>query len=108
MNTKAAFWTQHVAAQARGTLSTSAYAKRHGLAAKSLYYWQNKLKVAAARGEVDNAASKFVALRVVDAAIAPRPNHCKLVLPAGIRLEMAALPAPEWLVALGRAAQGTR
>ncbi len=108
MQMKEAFWTQHVAAVARGTLSTSAYAKRHGLAAKSLYYWQNKLKLATARSEVYNAASKFVALRVVDAAIAPRPNHWPLVLPAGMRLEMTALPAPEWLVALGRAAQGTR
>lgn len=105
---KVAFWSQHVAAQARGSQSTSAYAKRHGLAAKSLYYWQNKLKMAAARSEVDNAASKFVALRVIDAAIAPRPNHCTLVLPAGMRLEMTALPAPEWLVALGHAAQGAR
>ena len=108
MKMKAAFWNQHVAAVARGTLSTSEYAKRHGLAAKSLYYWQNKLKVATTRSGGDNAASKFVGFRVIDAAIAPRPNHCTLILPAGIRLEMTALPAPEWLVALGRAAQGAR
>ena len=108
MKMKAAFWTQHVAAVARGTLSTSEYAKRHGLAAKSLYYWQNKLKVATAVSEVGNSASKFVALRVIDAAIAQRPNQCTLILSAGMRLEMSALPTPEWLISLGRAAQGTR
>ena len=108
MEMKATFWAQHVAAAARETISTSAYAKRHGLSAKSLYYWQNKLKTAAPTGAISRPTGKFVALRVVDAASTPRPNHCTLLLPAGMRLEMSALPAPEWLVALGRAAQGTR
>ena len=87
---------------------SSAYAKRHGLAVSTLYYWQSKLKASALTGEVSSPAAKFVALRVVDAALSPRPHHCTLVLPAGMRLEMTALPAPEWLVALGHAAQGAR
>jgi len=31
-----------------------------------------------------------------------------LVLGSGVRMEMSALPAPEWIVALGRVAQGER
>jgi hypothetical protein len=86
----------------------SAYAKRHGLSAKSLYYWQHKLKTAAPPSAHSRPTGKFIALRVIDAANAPQANHCTLVLPAGLRLEMSALPTPEWLLALGRAAQGTR
>lgn len=51
-----------------------------------------------------------MALRVI--APAPMaeatPAGCTLMLGAGMRLEMATLPTPEWLAALGRAAQGVR
>ena len=108
MKSTAQFWQQHALAAGRSSDSTSAYAKRHGLALSTLYYWQSKLKAAAPTAEVSRPAAKFVALRVVNAAPTPQPNHCTLALPAGMRLEMSALPTPEWLVALGRAAQGTR
>ena len=108
MKATARFWQQHALAAERSSQSSSAYAKRHGLAVSTLYYWQSKLKASTLTGEVSSPAAKFVALRVVDAALSPRPHHCTLVLPAGMRLEMTALPAPEWLVALGHAAQGAR
>lgn len=104
MKPSAQFWQRHALAARRSTSSTSVYAKRHGLAVSTLYYWQSKLKAAAPAVDVVGSASKFVALRVVEGASTPRPNHCTLVLPAGIRLEMTALPAPEWLAAVGHAA----
>ncbi len=110
MKATARFWQQHALAAERSSSSTSAYAKRHGLAVSTLYYWQSKLKasmkVSTPTGEVSPPAAKFVALRVVDAANAPRANHCTLILSAGMRLEMTALPAPEWLAALGQAVLG--
>jgi len=108
MKATARFWQQHALAAERSTSSTSAYAKRHGLAVSTLYYWQSKLKAAAPPVEVGRPPAKFVALRVVDGGSTARPNHCTLVLPVGIRLEMTALPAPEWLAAVGHAAQGVR
>ena len=108
MKSTAQFWQRHARAAERGTASTIAYAKRHGLAVSTLYYWRAKLKAATPKVEVTGPAAKFVALRVVDGAHMPRENQCILILPAGIRLEMAALPAPEWLAALGHSAQGAR
>jgi len=105
MGTK--FWMAHVAAAKLETISASAYAKRHGISIAALYYWQRKLKKPTGVGKSDRA-SKFVALRVDNAVVAQPPSACMLVLPSGMRLEMSALPAPEWLVALGRAAQGAR
>ena len=97
------FWVAHVAAVKPEAISASEYARRHGLSVAALYYWQRKLKsntgVSCAGQE-----SKFVALRVA----AQRPSLCTLVLPSGLHLEMPALPAPEWLAALGRALPGAR
>lgn len=97
------FWAAHVAAIKLEAISASEYARRHGLSVTALYYWQRKLK---ANAEVGDAGpeSKFVALRVA----AQRPSPCTLVLPSGLHLEMSALPAPEWLAALGRALPGAR
>lgn len=101
------FWVGHVAAAKLETISGSAYAKRHSISVAALYYWQRKLNVAAGEREAGQAR-RFVAFRVADAVIAPRPAGCTLILLSGMRLEMSALPAPEWLAALGRAAQGAR
>ena len=97
------FWAAHVAAVKLEAISASEYARRHGLSVAALYYWQRKLKSNAEKSEAGQA-SKFVALHVA----AERPNLCTLVLPSGLHLEMSALPAPEWLAALGRALPGAR
>lgn len=103
METGIDFWAPHVEAIKHEAVSSSAYAKRHGLSVAAVYYWQRKLRAApASRG------SKFVALNVADAAGNTRSGPCTLVLASGMRLEMSTLPAPEWLAALGRAAQGAR
>lgn len=102
------FWTSHVAAIKQEAISASAYAKRHGISLAALYYWQRKLKATAGKPDQASQAGKFVALRVADAVIVPRSTPCTLILASGMRLEMPALPAPEWLAALVRAGQGVR
>jgi transposase-like protein len=97
------FWVAHVDAAKLEAVSASEYARRHGLSVAALYYWQRKLKSNAGASEAGQE-SKFVALRVAD----QRPSPCTLVLPSGLHLEMSALPAPEWLAALGRALPGAR
>jgi transposase len=106
-----AYWLEHVAALNRQLISTSEYAKRHGIAVKRLYYWQRKLRAAPATGATPvrtSQAKAFVAVRVAEPMVEQRPFSCTLVLESGMRLEMSMLPAPAWLIALGRAAQGAR
>ena len=110
MRKKAEFWMAHIAAIKREGITASGYAKRHALAVKSLYRWQRKLNDAAVVPAMASHGGTFVALQVA----APEPvigrslNGCTLVLGSNLRVEMSALPAPEWLAALGRAAQGAR
>lgn len=103
------FWTSHVEACHREGVAASVYARQHGLTLASLYYWRRKLHLAAA--VVDGAgvtANQFVALRVVDAAVGAASGPCTLVLRSGLRLELAALPSPAWLLALDQAHAGGR
>ena len=97
-------------------MSTRAYAKRHDMTLSSLYYWQRKLKSAppiATKAEpvaTAKPSSKFVALRInePERVMPPAPTRCTLVLAGGMRLEMPALPSPQWLADLGHCAQGVR
>lgn len=100
MQMGAEFWTAHVAAVKLEAIPASEYARRHGLAVKSLYYWRRKLKQSDT-ADAPLTAGKFVALRIAPGGF--RPTNCTLALPSGLRLEMSALPAPEWLAALVRA-----
>ena len=109
------FWVGHVAAATLETISASEYARRHGISVAALYYWQHKLKAATvglpkkvSKRAKSAHASQFVALRVTDTVAVRRPSLCALVLPSGMRLEMEALPPPDWLAALGRAVPGVR
>ena len=108
------FWVGHVAAAKIASISASEYARRHGISVAALYYWQRKLRAATAGTPKEVTkhaksvhASKFVALRVLDKVVAPS-CQCTLVLPSDLRLEMSALPSPEWLAALAHATQGVR
>ena len=104
------FWTSHVEACRREGTAASVYARQYGLTLASLYYWRRKLKLAAAVGDgsASGSANKFVALRVVDAAAGAPTGPCTLVLRSGLRLELAALPSPAWLVDLDQAHAGAR
>jgi hypothetical protein len=106
------YWAEHVEAIKSQGVSTSAYARQHGISVAALYYWQRKLQAQVVAHSVALAApkpqSKFVAVRVNDALeqMAQPSWGCTLVLGGGMRLEMSALPDPQWLVAVGRANQG--
>ena len=114
MKMTAKMWEQHVAAARQQNVSTKTYANQHGLSPSTLYYWQCKLQATANVRDVacqispSHHTGKFVALRVADAhpVSAQRASHCALILAPGIRLEMNALPDPQWLAALARTAQG--
>ena len=106
-------WASHVAAIKAQGISTTDYARRHGLAKSTLYRWQRKLQRASSQiAKPDNvrapAPSKFIALRMSEPQrIMPtEPTHCTLVLSGGMRLEMPTLPAPQWLAQLSRCTQG--
>ena len=101
------FWTLYVEACRRDGGAASAYARQHGLTLASLYYWRRKLKLATAVGDGTSVpTNKFVALRVVDATARAATGACTLVLRSGLRLELAALPSPAWLLALEQAHAG--
>jgi len=107
-------WSGHVAAIKTQGISTRAYARQYGLALSSLYYWQRKLQpTSTGHAKVKPVAAntqvgKFVALRVSTSAceVARPATECTLVLAGGMRLEMTALPDPQWLAALGRCTHG--
>ena len=99
------FWEKHVAAARLEAIPASEYARRHDLAVKSLYYWRRKLH----KSDKTDAAlppGRFVALRIAPGVSSP--SNCTLALPSGLRLELNALPQPEWLAALARAIPGIR
>ncbi len=68
MKATARFWQQHALAAERSSQSSSAYAKRHGLAVSTLYYWQSKLKAAAPTVEVNSPELKGSGLFVLPRA----------------------------------------
>jgi hypothetical protein len=114
-------WARHIlAAQSEGG-GLRVYAQRHGLALSSLYHWQRKLKLAAtasihsapAVGLTAKPSSRFIAVRLnapdIGGHRGPQSTTpCTLILAQGLRLEMAALPEPQWLLALAGHAQGAR
>ena len=108
------YWSKHIAAIRAQGITTSAYARQHALALASLYYWQHKLRstrtvgVAIEPTAACRRPSKFIALTVGDPVrdVARSEMSCTLVLAGGMRLEMATLPDPQWLAAVGRSAQG--
>ena len=108
------YWSKHIAAIKSQGITTSAYAKQHDLALATLYYWQRKLQANTSAGTIvepmtaARRPSKFIALSVGDPIdhVTRSQTPCTLVLSGGMRLEMATLPDPQWLAAVGRSAQG--
>lgn len=100
MKKGAEFWMAHVSAAAQEAIPASEYARRHGLAVKSLYYWRRK-RQGSIKASVAVQDSKFVSLRI--APDSSRQNNCTLKLSSRLHLEMSALPSPEWLAAMTRA-----
>jgi hypothetical protein len=103
------FWAPHIEAMERESVTTKAYAERHGLALHSLYYWRQKIKAAAEpKAEAGDRSCAFVALRVEESVAIQRPSGCTLTLGDDVRVEFSTMPGPEWLAALKHALQGAK
>jgi hypothetical protein len=100
-----AFWAEHLKAIKREATTKTEYAKRHRISVKRLYYWQRKLKEPPANTVAVSQPKTFVSL-LVEEPVSHRSPSCTLVLGSGMCLEMSALPAPTWLAALVKSAQG--
>lgn len=67
MQMRTEFWAAHVRAARLEAIPASEYARRHGLAVKSLDYWRRKLKEFN-KADAPLQTSKFVALRIAPSA----------------------------------------
>ncbi len=105
MTAGTAFWMGHVATIERDGIAASKYARQHGLSVTALRYWCRKLRASAM--EVAPPASQFLTLSVAQPGERPIQSGYVLVL-AGVRLEMPALPPPEWMASVALATQGCR
>ncbi len=101
------WWQAHLKRIDQEGITTKEYADREGLSAQQLYSKRKEYKLRAARVQTavatQPARSSFVPLQVAAGAgpvSCDQAVGCTLVLPSGIRLEMAALPSPTWLAAL--------
>ena len=77
-----------------------AYARAHDLSVQALGWWRRKLNPAlpkkSGRAEGAPKASKFVALKVSEPALA-RPMAVTVMLGSEVHLQMTDLPPPAWL-----------
>lgn len=105
------FWMKHVAQQPASGLSPTQYCERHGLERKSFYNWQSKARVLAQRALMMESQARsnaehpqrFVPVRIAASLAPSTPSAsaaCILQLGSGVRLEMVALPPPDWLAAV--------
>lgn len=98
------FWSGHLAAIDAQGITTKAYAEREGLARSALFYWRKRLKAEASAAKPRVASGPLARLFVpVHVSEAEPSVRCCLMLAPGVRLELAQLPPPEWLAALGAA-----
>lgn len=102
-----AWWQAHLQRIDQEGIGTKAYADREGLSVRRLYDKRKEFKQQAALDRTSYRAAgvnaSFVAVEVLSQepmASAQEAVGCALVLPTGVRMEMAALPSPEWLTAL--------
>lgn len=99
MTERSLFWRRHLEAIDAEGISTSAYARREGLALGLLYQWRRKLadSVDHAIGPT-NASSSFVAVRVTE-SLRSIPKDWTLRL-NGIELSFPNQPDPAWVADL--------
>src|SRR5690625_372224 len=99
------YWQRHIHAQRESGLNIKAYARRESLSVNMLYQWRGLLGLTRrqARSQVTQSSSPGFAqatVAVVDHALNASTSPCRLTLGPGMHLEMAALPSPQWLLAL--------
>ena len=102
-------WAGHVEAVKLAGITTSEYARRHGISVDALYYWQRKLtntgkQKPSATNSTSDKLSKFVALQV--RAEKQASPACVLEFSTNVRMELLTVPSVEWLVAFAQAIQG--
>lgn len=102
MTKKEAYWSAHLAAIEQLGLTSTEYARREGLSTKALYRWRARLKAASV---ATPSSSGFIALRVPAMQQPALDPACVLALAPDLRLELAGLPASEWVVGIVRALQ---
>lgn len=102
MDTSRTYWAAHLEAIRTEGITTATYARREGLEPQVLYRWRNRLKENAGSQRTVSAPAtrQFIPVQLCDSEQAVR---CTLVIAPGVRLELAQLPAPEWLARLGAA-----
>ena len=94
------YWSRHLAAIETERITTKAYAEREGLSVAALYQRRKQLKGRGQAKAVTVQAGRFVAVEVSEVA---GSMGCCVQIGAGVRLELAHLPHPEWLAAVAAA-----
>lgn len=95
-------WHEHLQRIDSESMTISAYARREGVSAQSLYAMRRRLKAQSAAPAVRGEArcELFTTLTVRDAA--DGPAACVVVLGNGVQLRLARSPDPAWLGAVLR------
>ena len=116
MSTESDFWAQHLEAIANEGIRTKGYADREGLDVSKLYQWRKRLNrnntgsSASVKPAVipeagsQNSLSQFIR---VNAPSSPARFGCQLEFPSSLRLNLSALPDPQWLAALNATLHAT-
>ncbi len=96
------YWSRHLAAIEAQGVTTKAYAARERLPATSLYYWRRRLKGTASEPSVapGTESRRFVAVGVDRREPC---SGCSVIVADTLRVEVDALPSPQWLAALAEA-----
>ena len=109
MRKSSSYWAKHLAAIEESSISTSQYARMHGIKVNSLYSWRNRLKnknlanTSATKSNsssslsVKRQTSRFVAMQIEQDIVSINQNACILKLSPTISLELNTLPDPKWL-----------
>lgn len=112
MSKAKAFWRAHVAASGRSGSRLASYAEEHGLNVGTLRWWRSRLRdEVSASGEdpppppPSSSSSRFVAVSVMQRAIEPQPASATVRIGERVRVELTAMPSPQWLAQVARAVQ---
>jgi len=104
-----AWWESHLNTIAREGIDTKAYARREGLPVSSLYYWRRRIKAQSQdqhtlvhNRQPPERQRLFVPV-AMDANGGGDASRYVLALGPGLRLELSALPHPQWLAQVSHA-----
>jgi transposase-like protein len=83
-------------------VTTKAYAAREGVPVTSLYYWRRRLKSEAA-GRPAAVAPDTPHFMAMDVGRRRAQATCTVTVADNVRMELDAMPSPQWLAALAEA-----